>query len=266
MAARLLIWKTGNLPRRMIARFGDVEQAFLHLLGAERCIVADARTGPPPATDWAGIVVTGSAASANDADVWVARSEDFLRRAADAGVPLYGVCFGHQHLARTFGGRVEQSPAGWELGTVDVTLTEEGRHDPLFAGVPDTFPAQQSHGEIVAELPPGARTLAHNWQAACQAFALGEAIWGTQFHPEFTPEVVHTLIGLLAARLPDGSFPAWPADEQPLQDWLGKSVGDTPAARRCLDNFAATVRQRSRAENSDDRVDSDQLLRKNLLD
>ena len=263
MATRLLIWKTGNLPRRMIARFGDVEQAFLHLLGTDRCVVADARTGPPPATDWAGIVVTGSAASANDADVWVTRSEDFLKR---AGVPLYGVCFGHQHLARTFGGRVEQSPAGWELGTVDVTLTEEGRRDQLFAGVPDTFPAQQSHGEIVAALPPGARRLAHNPQTACQAFALGEAIWGTQFHPEFTPEVVHTLIGLLADRLPDGSFPRWPADEQPLQDWLGKSVGDTPAARRCLDNFVATVRQRSRAENSDDRVDNDQLLRKNLLD
>ena len=261
MAARLLIWKTGTLPRRMIARFGDVEQAFLHLLGAEHCVVADARTEPPPATDWAGIIVTGSAASANDADVWVARSEDYLKRAADAGVPLYGVCFGHQHLARTFGGRVEQSPAGWELGTVGVTLTEEGRRDPLFAGVPDTFPAQQSHGEVVTELPPGARTLAHNPQTACQAFALGDAIWGTQFHPEFTPEVVHTLIGLLADRLPDGSFPAWPADAPPLQDWLGKSVGDTPAARRCLDNFAATVRQRSRAENSDDRVDNDQLLR-----
>ena len=261
MAARLLIWKTGNLPRRMIARFGDVEQAFLHVLGAGRCVVADARTGPPPATDWAGVVVTGSAASANDADAWVARSEDFLKRAADAAVPLYGVCFGHQHLARTFGGRVEQSPAGWELGTVGVTLTEEGRHDPLFADIPDTFPAQQSHGEIVAELPPGARTLAYNPQTACQAFALGDAIWGTQFHPEFTPEVVHALIGLPADRLPAGSFPAWPAKEQPLQDWLGKNVRATPAALRCLDNFAAIVRQRGHAKSSDNRVDSDQLLR-----
>ena len=178
--------------------------------------MADARTRPSPDTDWAGIVVTGSAASANDADAWVARSEDFLKRATDAGVPLYGVCFGHQHLARTFGGRVEQSSSGWELGTVGVTLTEEGQHDPLFAGVPDTFPAQQSHGEIVAELPAGARTLAHNPQTACQAFALGDAIWGAQFHPEFTPEVVHTLIGLLADRLLDGSFPAWPAKEQLL--------------------------------------------------
>ena len=48
------------------------------MLGAGRCVVADARSEPPPATDLAGIVVTGSAASANDADAWVARSEDFL--------------------------------------------------------------------------------------------------------------------------------------------------------------------------------------------
>ena len=184
------------------------------------------------------------------------RSADFLKRAADAAVPLYGVCFGHQHLARTFGGRVEHSPVGWELGTAGVTLTEEGRRDPLFADVPATFPAQQSHGEIVAELPPGARTLAHNPHTACQAFALGDAIWGTQFHPEFTSEVVHALIGLLADRLPSGSFPAWHGDEQLLRDWLAKNVEATPAARRCLDNFATLVRQRGRAENSDDRVDN----------
>ena len=167
-------------------------------------------------------------------------------------MPMYGACFGHQHLARTFGGRVEHSPAGWELGTGGVTLTEEGRRDPLFADVPATFPAQQSHGEIVAELPPGARTLVHTPQTACQAFALSDAIWGAQFHPEFTPEVVHALIGLLADRLPAGSFPAWPADEQLLQNWLGKSVRSTPGAQRCLDNFAAIVRQRARSEGSDE--------------
>ena len=137
------------------------------MLGAGRCVVADARSELPPETHWAGIVVTGSAASANDADAWVTRRADFLKRAADAAVPLYGVCFGHQHLARTFGGRVEYSPAGWELGTGGVTLTEEGRRDPLFADVPATFPAQQSHGEIVAGLPPGARTLAYTPQTAC---------------------------------------------------------------------------------------------------
>ena len=43
-------------------------------------------------------------------------------------------------------------------------------------------------------------------------------------------------------RLLDGSFPAWLGDEQPLQEWLCRSVWATPAARYCLDNFAMTVR------------------------
>ena len=67
---------------------------------------------------------------------------------------------------------------------------------------------------------------------------------------------MHALIGLLADGLPDNFFPAWPADEQPLRDWLARSVQATPGARRCLDNFAAIVRQRGRAESSDDRVDN----------
>lgn len=243
MSTRILILKTGEFPRRMIARVGPVEQAFLDVLGAEHCVVVDARTDRLPAVDWDGVVVTGSAASANDPDMWVARSEDFLKRAADASVPLYGVCFGHQHLARTFGGRVEKNPAGWELGTASVTLTEAGRRDTLFTALPETFSAQQSHGEVVVELPPGARALAFNAQTAYQAFALGDAIWGTQFHPEFTPDIVCELISLLTVSLPAACFPAWPADEQPLQDWLLKRVHDTPAARRCLENFATLVQR-----------------------
>ena len=148
------------------------------MLGAGRYVVADARTEPPPATDLAGIVVTGSAASANDADAWVTRSADFLKRAVDAAAPMYGVCFGHQHLARTFGGRVGHNPAGWELGTVGVTLTEEGKRDPLFAGFPATFPVQQSHGEVVAELPPGALTLAETPQTAFPGVRLGRCDLG----------------------------------------------------------------------------------------
>ena len=74
-------------------------------------------------------------------------------------------------------------------------------------------------------------------------------------------DVVHALIGLLADRLPADSFPAWPTDEKPLRDWLAKSVQATPTARHCLDNFAAIVWERRRAESSDDRVDNGRLFR-----
>ena len=123
---QILLLKTGELPRRVTASIGPYERAFLNVLGDDRFVVVDARTDTPPEPDWAGVIVTGSPASVYDGDTCMARSEDFLRRAADRSVPLYGVCFGHQLLAQAFGGKVVKCRHGWELGTVTLTLTSAG--------------------------------------------------------------------------------------------------------------------------------------------
>lgn len=233
----ILILKTGDLPRRVTEQLGRYERAFLNVLGAERCVVVDARKETLPETDWAGIIATGSPASTYDGDGWIAHSEEFLRRAADHNVPIYGVCFGHQLVAQAFGGKVEKCPRGWELGTVTLSLTPEGQSDPLFSRIPASFPAQMSHGDVVTSLPSGAVALAQNDHWPYQAFRLGDRIWGTQFHPEFTPAIVENLIHSLAAVLPPESFPRLPANES-LRDWLLSSLQDAPAAQRCLENFA----------------------------
>ena len=237
----ILILKTGELPRRVIECHGPYERAFLNLLGDERFEVVDARKEELPEADYAGVIVTGSPASVYDGEAWIARSEDFLRQAADRAIPLYGVCFGHQLLAQTFGGRVEKCRHGWELGTVTLALTAEGRNDPLFAGVPESFLAQASHGDVVAELPAGAAPLAQNDHWAYQAFKLGERIWGTQFHPEFTPEIISNLIHVLASTLPPEAFPRWQPCIDPLRGWLLATVRETAAAQRCLENFVKIV-------------------------
>lgn len=241
----ILILKTGELPRRVTERLGPYERAFLNLLGDERFVVIDARKEELPDPDWAGVIVTGSAASVYDGDAWIARSEEFLRRAADRSVPLYGVCFGHQLVAQALGGKVEKCRHGWELGTATVTLTDEGRTDPLFADVPESFHAQQSHGDVVAELPPGAVPLAQNDHWPYQAFRLGDHVWGTQFHPEFTPEIISDLIYTLASALPPEAFPRWQPCLDPLRGWLLASVREAPAAQRCLENFVRIVDGRS---------------------
>jgi GMP synthase (glutamine-hydrolysing) len=240
----LLILKTGELPRRVTESLGPYERAFLNLLGDERFVVTDARKDELPEPDWAGIIISGSAASTYDDEAWIARSEDFLRRAADCNVPLYGVCFGHQLLAQTFGGKVEKCRHGWELGTVTLSLTEEGKTDPLFSEVPESFPTQMSHGDVVTALPPGAVPLAQNDHWAHQAFKLGDRIWGTQFHPEFTPEIIANLIYSLASSLPPEAFPRWNPCIDPLREWLLSSVRETLEAQRCLENFVRIVRER----------------------
>ena len=87
MMKPLLILKTGELPRVVTAQCGRYEQAFLTILGESRCAVVDARKETLPEPDWAGIIVTGSPASANDTAPWVAKSEDFLKRAATSASP-----------------------------------------------------------------------------------------------------------------------------------------------------------------------------------
>jgi GMP synthase (glutamine-hydrolysing) len=233
----ILILKTGNLPRSVTEQLGPYERAFLNLLGDERCVVVDARKETLPDTDWAGIIATGSPAGTYDGDAWIAQSEDFLRRAADRDVPIYGVCFGHQLVAQAFGGTVEKCPRGWELGTVTLTLTSEGQADPLFSDAPESFLAQMSHGDVVTSLPPGAVALAHNEHWPHQAFRLGDRIWGTQFHPEFTPTILENLIHSLASTLSPEAFHTKPANE-PLREWLLSTVQEAPAAQRCLENFA----------------------------
>ena len=234
---KILILKTGDLPRRVTEQLGRYERAFLNLLGDERCVVVDARKEALPGTDWAGIIATGSPASTYDGDGWIAQSENFLRRAADQNVPIYGVCFGHQLVAQAFGGTVEKCSYGWELGTVTLDLTPEGQSDPLFADIPESFPVQMSHGDVVTSLPLGAVALAQNEHSPYQAFRLGDHIWGTQFHPEFTLAILENLIHSLASVLPPESFQRLPANES-LRDWLLSSLKEAPAAQRCLENFA----------------------------
>ena len=54
----------------------------------------------------------------------------------NAGLPLFGICYGHQLLAHALGGEVGDNPVGREMGTVGIDLHPEAAHDPLFDGLP----------------------------------------------------------------------------------------------------------------------------------
>jgi len=238
--AKILILKTGELPREVRERLGPYERAFFAVLGQgakERCAVVDARREALPEPAWAGVIVTGSAASVYDGDEWIGRGEDFLRRAADRRVPIYGICFGHQLVARAFGGRVEKCAHGWELGTARVRLTAEGRGDPLFSGLPQEFPAQQTHGDVVTELPRGATRLAENAHWPIQAFRLGERIWGTQFHPEFTLAIVRGMVKAFSRTLAAEALAAARPKGQSVAEWLLSGLGESRESEACLRNF-----------------------------
>lgn len=61
------------------------------------------------------------------ADVsWISRLVEFVKSAFEARIPIVGVCFGHQILARAMGGTIARSPDGWEVSVETINLTEAG--------------------------------------------------------------------------------------------------------------------------------------------
>jgi GMP synthase-like glutamine amidotransferase len=120
---------------------------------------------------------------------WLVPEKAAIRRfVADMRRPYLGICLGHQLLADALGGRV--GPGVPEVGALSIALTDEGRRDPLLAGVADSIPVLQWHGAAVTELPDGAVSLARSDVCAVQALRWGKHAYGMQFHLEATEETV----------------------------------------------------------------------------
>ncbi len=172
-----------NLTRELTAVDADVEVTTYKVSDGEM---------PPAATGEArrydGVVVSGSQTSVYDDEPWIHELTAWARAAHRADIPLLGVCWGHQFLAQALGGRVVDM-GEHELGYRTV---ERVGDDSLFAGLPGTFAAFQTHSDRVAELPPGATELARN-EYGLQAFRLGST-YGVQFHPEYDRETAEWVI------------------------------------------------------------------------
>lgn len=142
---------------------------------------------PPPPDAVAALIVTGSAASVLDQDAWSLRGQRYLADAVSRGLPILGICYGHQMLAAALGGRVAHNPRGREIGTVDFEVVVS---DPLFD--PDIQPrrANMTHVDVVSELPPGAVLLARTALDPNAAVRFTPSTWGVQFHPEMDRDVI----------------------------------------------------------------------------
>jgi GMP synthase (glutamine-hydrolysing) len=194
---RILILRTGSTASQVLRVHGDYDRWFQDAMAAHPLSfeVHDVTREAVPAPDgFIGVIVTGSTSAAYRQEPWMAGLNDFLRGARTSGPPLLAVCLGAQILAQALGGRVILNPEGWEIGGIDVHKTSEASSDPLFANLPATFGALATHEDRIEELPPAAVLLASNANARAQAFRIGELIWGTQFHPEATSQILEKLI------------------------------------------------------------------------
>jgi GMP synthase (glutamine-hydrolysing) len=103
----------------------------------------------------------------------------------ETGVPTVGICYGHQAMARALGGTVARTGTA-EYGRTALAVTSPG---VLFQGLPFSQSVWMSHGDAVAEAPPGFTVTANTGATPVAAFEdPARGLYGVQFHPE----VLHT--------------------------------------------------------------------------
>ncbi|GAA2388160.1 type 1 glutamine amidotransferase [Nonomuraea africana] len=126
--------------------------------------------------------------SEDDRAPWLAATRALVREALDEGRPYLGVCLGGQMLAEVAGGLVKGDAGEPENGSTPITLRPEAADDALFHGLPEVVTAIEHHKDAIVALPQDAVWLAQTEACPYQAFRVGPAAWGVQFHPEVSPE------------------------------------------------------------------------------
>lgn len=193
---QITLIKTGGTIAEIKQKHGDFEDWFISGLGVSGIQQVDVfRNQPLPAlVETEGIVITGSAAMVSHREDWSEETARWLKQAVDAGVPVLGVCYGHQLLAHALGGKVGPNPNGRQIGTVLTKSLDSAASDPLLGHLPLQYSSQTSHLESVLELPPNAERLATSPLDDNFAIRFAENAWGVQYHPEFSGPVMSNYI------------------------------------------------------------------------
>jgi GMP synthase-like glutamine amidotransferase len=147
----------------------------------------------PSWREFDAIIAMGGPMSVNDDLPWLADEKRVIAEAVRAGTPYWGVCLGVQLLASALGARVYAGDEP-EVGVLPVSLTDEGLRDPVFGGLPASFPSLQWHGDTF-DLPDGAVRLAGSPAYPNQAFRF-ERAYGVQFHLEVSPSMAREWAGV----------------------------------------------------------------------
>ncbi len=160
--------------------------------------------------DFDGVVITGSPLSTYEDSPAVRTQLELARAVFDAGIPIFGSCWGLQLMSAALGGTVRLNPRGREMGIArSIILNDAGRAHAMYRNKPAAFDAFCSHRDEVQTLPSGGRVLASNAVSDIQAAEIvqGEkSFWGVQYHPEMSFGIIAMLLEKRAERYIEEGF------------------------------------------------------------
>ena len=171
---------------RAVMRFAGLDTTGVH-----RISLTEEPLGPVDLSEWSGIILGGGPYNVSDAPESKSTTQQrveaellgLIARIVDEDYPFLGCCYGVGTLGSVIGAVIDRTYPE-PVGGMKITVTDEGRGDPLFAGLPDDFDAYGGHKEAASTLPADAVCLATSPQCPVQAFRVKENVYATQFHPE----------------------------------------------------------------------------------
>ncbi|QPF86209.1 gamma-glutamyl-gamma-aminobutyrate hydrolase family protein [Bradyrhizobium genosp. L] len=201
----ITIIETGLVSPQFRERHGTYPLMFQRMMAAAdqnvtsgAVSVANGETLPDPA-GLDAILITGSSAGVYDDVAWVAPLEAFVRAAHDNGIPMVGVCFGHQLIAQALGGTVRKSEKGWGIGRHVYQIAPD---NGLIEG--REIAVACSHQDQVITPPASARTfMSSEFTPHAGLLYTGGTTMSVQPHPEFSADYADALCDLRRGRAPD---------------------------------------------------------------
>ncbi|OUS12533.1 hypothetical protein A9Q89_06175 [Gammaproteobacteria bacterium 53_120_T64] len=197
--ARLGLLETDTLYPSLIddyGSYGKMFAAFFDALGGQlsyRHYQVQRGEWPQHPSECDAYLITGSKAGVYDPLPWISPLQDWIVDFHQRGAALIGICFGHQIIAHSLGGRAGKSIKGWGLGVLSCEQHFLVDHSELRL--------IHSHQDQVLALPPGAARLAGNTFCPNAAMAIDDNVLTFQGHPEFSATYLQRLLAQRKGRI-----------------------------------------------------------------
>ncbi|KAK9077161.1 hypothetical protein SSX86_005497 [Deinandra increscens subsp. villosa] len=146
-----------------------------------------------------GFVITGSCNDAHGNDAWICKLLVLLNKLDSLNKKVLGICFGHQILARSLGGKVARAATGWDIGVRTIHFSTS-INTLANLKLPARLSLIECHRDEVRELPSKVEVLASSDKTKVEMFRYGDHIMGVQGHPEYTKDILTHLIDRLLQR------------------------------------------------------------------
>uniref|UniRef100_A0ACD5Y2A3 Uncharacterized protein n=1 Tax=Avena sativa TaxID=4498 RepID=A0ACD5Y2A3_AVESA len=160
----------------------------------------------PPEEDldgYDGFVISGSPYDAYADELWILRLCLLVQGLVAARKRVLGICFGHQVICRALGGRVGKARVGgWDIGIREVTMAATlppCRFLHALQDLPPYAKITECHQDEVWEAPLGAEVLAWSDKTGVEMFCVGDNVLGIQGHPEYTGDILLSLVDHLSS-------------------------------------------------------------------